>query len=102
MSSARRPVLVSDSKLVWHPLQCSSDLLDSVSDSKFSVKTLASIHPLVMVNMRMTMIMVMLIMVIIVMVIMVILAILIGVRKLCSRPKKVGRGGKRRDKPLSL
>ena len=88
--------------------------MDSVSDSKFSVKTLASIHPLVMVNVRMTMIVVMVIMVmvimvmvivvimvIMVMVIMVTSAILIGVTKLCSRPK-VGRGGKRRDKPLSL
>ena len=36
----------------------SSDLSDSVSDSKFSVKTLASIHPLVMMMLRMTMIMV--------------------------------------------
>ena len=93
------------------------DLSDSVSDSKFSVKTLASIHPLVMVNVRMTMTIVMVIMVMVIrvmvimakvimvmviIVIMVMSAILIGVRKLCSRAKKVGRGGKRRDKPLSL
>ena len=51
MSIARRPVSEwHQIGGVYNSLQCiehNSDLSDSVSDSKFSVKTLASIHPLV-------------------------------------------------------
>ena len=49
----------------------------------------------------MVMVIIIMMILIMVMVIKVMLAILIGVTKLCSR-SKVGQGGKRRDKSLSL